>query len=328
MARPLKQGLDYFPTDCSFYQDIKIRKLIKYNGGVQAVVVYHILLCMIYGKGYYMAWDADIPFYLDEQTHLGEDYILKVIQSAVKLGLFDATMYNDHHVLTSSGIQKRYFAAWLGAKRKLSDELPYLLVSLSSQSKKNKVNSEGNLFSSEETPVNSEETKEDIEETLENSGISTQKKEKERKIKHSSSADIRAREGETAVAVVDEESQVFSSVDEEIVQLRASPIWKEQVLMRFKFLQCNEQTLFEYLDRWGAEVKISGKQHYNLGDAKHHFCNWMIIQEGKLSKTGGNNGTSNNNGYRTSEDILTGAVGIINELRTEGAQPKRKLPVV
>lgn len=181
MARPLKQGLDYFPTDCSFYQDIKIRKLIKYNGGVQAVVVYHILLCMIYGKGYYMAWDADIPFYLDEQTHLGEDYILKVIQSAVELGLFDATMYNDHHVLTSSGIQKRYFAAWLGAKRKLSDELPYLLVSLSSQSKKNKVNSEGNLFSSEETSVNSEETKEDMEETLENSGISTQKKEKERK---------------------------------------------------------------------------------------------------------------------------------------------------
>lgn len=182
MARPLKQGLDYFPTDCSFYQDIKIRKLIKYNGGVQAVVVYHILLCMIYDKGYYIAWDSDIPFYLDEQTHLGEDYILKVINSAVELGLFDATMYKDQKVLTSSGIQKRYFAAWLNAKRKLSDNLPYLLVSLpSSQTKKNKVNSEGNLFSSEETPIISEETKENTEETPESSGKSAQKKEKEKK---------------------------------------------------------------------------------------------------------------------------------------------------
>ncbi len=323
MGRPIKQGLEYFSLDVRMFSDIKIRKLIKYHKA-QAVSVYMTLLCRIYEKGYFIEYDNDLPFIISEDCGLEEDTIVDIINYCMKVGLFDEGMFKQHKVLTSHGIQDRYVQACAKTKRKLSSGLPYLLVDVSQEDVsyvKKGISSEENQVSSEEKVINSEENQV-------NSEKSTQSKEKKRKEKHSSSADIRAREGETAVAVVDDESQVFSSVDEEIVQLRASPIWKEQVLMRFKFLQCNEQTLFEYLDRWGAEVKISGKQHFNLGDAKHHFCNWMIIQEGKLSKTGGNNGTSNNNGYRTSEDILTGAVGIINELRAEGAQPKRKLPVV
>jgi len=323
MGRPIKQGLEYFSLDVRMFSDIKIRKLIKYHKA-QAVSVYMTLLCRIYEKGYFIEYDNDLPFIISEDCGLEEDTIVDIINYCMEVGLFDEGMFKQHKVLTSHGIQDRYVQACAKTKRKLSSGLPYLLVDVSQEDVsyvKKGISSEKNQVSSEEKVINSEENKV-------NSEKSTQRKEKERKEKHSSSADIRAREGETAVAVVDDESQVFSSVDEEIVQLRASPTWKEQVLMRFKFLQCNEQTLFEYLDRWGAEVKISGKQHFNLGDAKHHFCNWMIIQEGKLSKTGGNNGTSNNNGYRTSEDILTGAVGIINELRAEGAQPKRTLPVV
>ena len=323
MGRPTKQGLEYFSLDVRMFSDIKIRKLIKYHKA-QAVSVYMTLLCRIYEKGYFIEYDKDLPFIISEDCGLEEVTIVDIINYCMEVGLFDEGMFKQHKVLTSHGIQDRYVQACAKTKRKLSSELPYLLVDVSQEdvsSVKKGISSEKNQVASEEKVINSEENQV-------NSEKSTQSKEKERKEKHSSSADIRAREGETAVAVVDDESQVFSSVDEEIVHLRASPIWKEQVLMRFKFLQCNEQTLFEYLDRWGAEVKISGKQHYNLGDAKHHFCNWMIIQEGKLSKTGGNNGTSNNNGYRTSEDILTGAVGIINELRAEGAQPKRTLPVV
>lgn len=328
MARPLKQGLDYFPTDCSFYQDIKIRKLIKYNGGVQAVVVYHILLCMIYDKGYYIAWDSDIPFYLDEQTHLGEDYILKVINSAVELGLFDATMYKDQQVLTSSGIQKRYFAAWLNAKRKLSDNLPYLLVSLpSSQTKKNKVNSEGNLFSSEETHINSEETKEDMEETPESSEKSAQKKEKEKKTKHSSSADIRARETEPG-QWSESDQKVYDSVDEEVTELLSSELWKEQIFMRFKFLNCDLTLLQDYLIRWAGEVKIKGKSHVHLGDAKSHFVNWLLIQEDKLNKNQNSHGTNGNNGYRTREDIDAGTLRTLERMSAAAGQPKTELPVV
>ena len=323
MGRPIKQGLEYFSLDVRFFSDIKVRKLIKYHKA-QAVSVYLTLLCRIYEKGYFIEYDKDLPFIISEDCGLEEDTIVSVINYCIEVGLFDNETFSKYKVLTSHGIQERYVQACSKTKRKLSGELPYLLVDVVHDS----VISDKKVISSEETLVFSEETPINSKKNTENSEKSTQSKVKERKEKHSSSADIRARAGETDSAVVEDESRVFDSVDEEIIQLRASPIWKEQVLMRFKFLQCNEQMLFEYLDRWGAEVKISGKQHFNLGDAKHHFCNWMIFQEGKFSKTGGNNGTSNNNGYRTSEDILTGAVGIINELRAEGAQPKRKLPVV
>ena len=51
MGRNVKKGLDYFPFDVDFFQDIKIRKLIKYQRG-KAVTVYALLLCLIYKNGY------------------------------------------------------------------------------------------------------------------------------------------------------------------------------------------------------------------------------------------------------------------------------------
>ena len=50
MARPKKQGLDYFQKNVDFYQDIKIRKLIRHKG-IQAVSVYDILLCTLHHLG-------------------------------------------------------------------------------------------------------------------------------------------------------------------------------------------------------------------------------------------------------------------------------------
>ena len=53
MGRLAKKGLEYFPMDIDMFQDIRIRKLIKYQGGA-AVSVYTLLLCLIYKDGYYM----------------------------------------------------------------------------------------------------------------------------------------------------------------------------------------------------------------------------------------------------------------------------------
>ena len=61
MARTFKKGLDYFPLDIDIFNDLKIRKLIKYQGG-KAITVYALLLCNIYKSGYYMKWDKELPF--------------------------------------------------------------------------------------------------------------------------------------------------------------------------------------------------------------------------------------------------------------------------
>ena len=107
MGRNKKTGLDYFPFDVDTFQDIKIRKLIKYQGG-KAITVYALLLCLIYKSGYYMRWDEELPFIISEQTGFEEAYILEVIKSCVALGLFSKEMFDVKHVLTSKGIQRRW----------------------------------------------------------------------------------------------------------------------------------------------------------------------------------------------------------------------------
>lgn len=107
MARIAKSGLEYFPFDIDFFQDIRIRKLIKRQGG-KAVTVYALLLCLIYKDGYYMQWDEELPFIVSENTGFDEAYISEVIKTCLTLGLFNKNLFDDEKVLTSKGIQVRY----------------------------------------------------------------------------------------------------------------------------------------------------------------------------------------------------------------------------
>lgn len=166
MARPVKSGLDYFPFDIDFFQDLRIRKLIKYQGG-KAVTVYALLLCIIYKDGYYSRWDEELPFIISELSGYDEAYIREVINCCMNIGLFSRSLFESDRVLTSKGIQLRY-------------------QKICALSRRACVISEFTLVSSEETAVYSEETPI-------NSAKSTQSKGKERKInkKTSSGEDVK-----------------------------------------------------------------------------------------------------------------------------------------
>lgn len=107
MARIAKSGLEYFPFDIDFFQDIRIRKLIKRQGG-KAITVYALLLCLIYKDGYYMQWDEELPFIGSEMSGYDEAYVSEVIKTCLSLGLFDKELFDNEKVLTSKGIQIRY----------------------------------------------------------------------------------------------------------------------------------------------------------------------------------------------------------------------------
>ena len=154
MGRNKKYGLDYFPFDIDLFQDIRIRKLIKYQSG-KAITVYALLLCIIYKDGYYVRWDKELPFIISEQTGFEEAYVLEVINSCLKLGLFNEELYTSDGILTSKGIQERY--------KKICDLC-----------RRNSEISEFTLISSEEKPISSEEMPI-------NSAKSTQSKVKKRK---------------------------------------------------------------------------------------------------------------------------------------------------
>lgn len=150
MGRNRKMGLDYFPFDVDTFQDIKIRKLIKYQSG-KAVTVYALLLCLIYKGGYYMRWDEELPFIISEQTGFEEAYIQEVIKSCMVLGLFSKELFEKERVLTSKGIQERYQDICKQIKRKC-DFSEYSLIS----SEENDISSVEIPISSEEKPINSE----------------------------------------------------------------------------------------------------------------------------------------------------------------------------
>lgn len=154
VGRNKKYGLDYFPFDIDLFQDIRIRKLIKYQSG-KAITVYALLLCIIYKDGYYVRWDKELPFIISEQTGFEEAYVLEVINSCLKLGLFNEELYTSDGILTSKGIQERY--------KKICDLC-----------RRNSEISEFTLISSEEKPISSEEMPI-------NSAKSTQSKVKKRK---------------------------------------------------------------------------------------------------------------------------------------------------
>lgn len=102
-----KTGLNSFMLDVDFLQDIRIRRLVKYQGG-KAVAVYASLLCSIYRNGYYKKWDQELPFAVSEYLGFNEAYVQEVINCCIQVGLFDEALWMAHQVLSSQSIQLRY----------------------------------------------------------------------------------------------------------------------------------------------------------------------------------------------------------------------------
>ncbi len=182
MSRPVKKGLDFFPVEVSMFSDLKVRKLIKYQGG-QSISIYICLLCYIYENGYFVKWDNELPFIISEKTGFEELYITDVINSCIKVDLFSESLYSNEGVLTSKGIQKRYDFICKQAKRK-SEITEFSLMDLEEKTdSQQKVNNGFKVINSEETINNSEETIVITPKKPINSKKSTQSKVKESKVK-------------------------------------------------------------------------------------------------------------------------------------------------
>lgn len=114
-----KIGLSHWPFDCDFFDDIRIRKLVKYQGG-KAPLVYIYLLSRIYKeRGYYLEWDKELPFVVADCLGTGYDegYVFEVIKACISIGLFDERLFSQG-VLSSRSIQLRYSEICASLRRK------------------------------------------------------------------------------------------------------------------------------------------------------------------------------------------------------------------
>lgn len=147
MARPRKTGLDYFPFDCDFFSD---EKLVAIAGefGAKGEIVTVKLLCAIYRNGYFIEWSEMMRYKMLSQVQgVSVEMLDSIVRRLVRWGFFDKELFDRAGVLTSRGIQQRYFEA--SKFRKLGDDLPYLL-------EKPKVNYANKEVSQELTAVSHE----------------------------------------------------------------------------------------------------------------------------------------------------------------------------
>lgn len=107
MARPKKQGLDYFPFDVDFFSNKKI-KILKSRYHTDGVIIYIYLLCEIYKNGYYIIWDEDYKFIVADDLNLSDGLIEQVIAFLVKRSLLTSILLGSDTALTSPGIQSRF----------------------------------------------------------------------------------------------------------------------------------------------------------------------------------------------------------------------------
>lgn len=108
MARPIKQGLDYFPFDVDFFSDEKLYA-ISGEFGIKGEITTIKLLCAVYRNGYYIEWTEMLKFkLLKELPGISADLLDQIIKRLVKWDFFDKSLFDSASILTSKGIQRRY----------------------------------------------------------------------------------------------------------------------------------------------------------------------------------------------------------------------------
>ena len=116
MARPVKQGLEYFSFDTDFFSDRKVRRIMSACGPNSASILI-CLLCNIYkDKGYYIGWDKELPFDIADIVGVSEGSVEEVIKKGLQVDFFNQELFQKYSILTSNGIQKRFKSSTLKRK--------------------------------------------------------------------------------------------------------------------------------------------------------------------------------------------------------------------
>ena len=171
MARPIKQGVDYFPLDCHVDDNVK---LIQAEFGLVGFAILVKIWQKIYSdKGYFTEWVRDVASVFSQENGVSAGVVHEVVRACLDRGIFDREMFQRFKILTSEGIQKRY-AAMTDRRTLVKIDQRYLLIVAPS----NWVFDYNNLIIADNNAVNA--------------GRNTQSKVKESKVNYNSIA--RARE--------------------------------------------------------------------------------------------------------------------------------------
>lgn len=110
MARPIKEGLDYFPLDVDIDTDDKIA-MIEALHGIEGFGILIKLFMKIYKESYFYEWDKREQLLFSKRVNVDINTVNEVVNDCINEGIFNKYLYQAFCVLTSKGIQKRYLEA-------------------------------------------------------------------------------------------------------------------------------------------------------------------------------------------------------------------------
>lgn len=112
MARPKKEGLDYFPMDTDIFSDEKVR-ILKARYGTDGIALYLYVLCRIYRNGYYARYDEDFEYVAAEELQMSVAKVQQIMTYLFSRSLLTklakvSTLVIPVTIITSHGIQRRF----------------------------------------------------------------------------------------------------------------------------------------------------------------------------------------------------------------------------
>jgi hypothetical protein len=118
MGRLASKGLEYFSVDTSWEYAMK---LIRAKYHLEGVGFMTELWASIYHDNYYRKWDDEAELLFADEIKKEPSWVHEIIAYCFEKKLFDEDLYKSKGILTSHGIQKRYFKIALSLGRTYID---------------------------------------------------------------------------------------------------------------------------------------------------------------------------------------------------------------
>ncbi|MDB6353641.1 DUF4373 domain-containing protein [Trichococcus sp. K1Tr] len=126
MARPIKNGLSYFPLDVDADYADKIQLIEGLYGPIGFATVIKLYM-KIYSSGYYYPWEEKEQILLAKRVGIEVNTLNNIVLDCIKYELFHEKLFSEYKILTSEGIQNRFFIA-VGKRKRGVVYREYLLI--------------------------------------------------------------------------------------------------------------------------------------------------------------------------------------------------------
>ena len=255
MARPSKVGLDYFPLDVDFFED---EKMLAISGefAVKGEIISLRLLCEIYRNGYFVQYSELLKNKLARLGGLSGGLVDEVINKLVKYGFFDESLFREHKILTSKGVQKRYLEATKRRKNCISKHFNLLeVVNVYNNYPSNNINTDINTqIKVNEIKVNESNTPTSYSD-VEEENFDPGKGEGSGKGKGINLSSI----GKHPIEILKE-------------KLAGAQSWFDQVGMKNKIIP---EEVPRWFEKFCTHCLAQGEVEKTEKDFKQHFANWV-----------------------------------------------------